>query len=108
MITTGFYRVAFHRKKLHAKAAFICNYPQCVCTYVLNFFQKPSVVIVPTSQCVYCLMGGRFFRIIYSEVPNRRADRNKRAGLETNATLLAFLLNRSINEQGGIFRLLLT
>ena len=37
MITTGFYRVAFHRKKLHAKAAFICNYPQCVCT---EFFPK--------------------------------------------------------------------
>lgn len=58
MITTGFYRVAFHRKKLHAKAAFICNYHN---VYVLNFFQKPSVVIVPTSQCVYCLMGVDFF-----------------------------------------------
>ena len=27
---------------------------------------------------------------IYSEVPNRRADRNKRAGLEKSATLLAY------------------
>ena len=62
VITTGIYRVAFHRKKLHAKAAFICNYYN---VYVLNFFQKPSMVIVPTSQCVYCLMGGRFFSIIY-------------------------------------------
>ena len=26
----------------------------------------------------------------YSEVPNRRADRNKRAGLEKTATLLAY------------------
>ena len=33
----------------------------------------------------------------YSEVPNRRADRNNRAGLEESAKLLA---------QGGIFRLL--
>ena len=42
----------------------------------------------------------------YSEVPNRRADRNKRAGLEKSATLLAYLLSKLINEQGGIFRLL--
>ena len=42
----------------------------------------------------------------YSEVPNGQADRNKRAGLEKNATLLAYLLSKSINEQGGIFRLL--
>ena len=42
----------------------------------------------------------------YSEVPNRRADRNKRAGLEKTATLLAYLLSKLINEQGGIFRLL--
>ena len=49
-----------------------------------------------------------FFIIIftYSEVPNRRADRNKRAGLEKSATLLAYLLSKLINEQGGIFRLL--
>ena len=44
--------------------------------------------------------------IKYSEVPNRRADRNKRVGLEKNPTLLAYLLSKSINEQGGIFRLL--
>ena len=42
----------------------------------------------------------------YSEVPNRRADRNKRAGLEKSATLLAYLLSKLINEQGGIFNLL--
>ena len=42
----------------------------------------------------------------YSEIPNRRADRNKRAGLEKSATLLAYLLSKLINEQGGIFRLL--
>jgi len=34
----------------------------------------------------------------YSEVPNRRAGRNKRAGLEKNATLLAYSLSKSINE----------
>ena len=39
----------------------------------------------------------------YSEVPNRRADRNKRAGLEKSDTLLAYLLSKLINEQGGIF-----
>ena len=43
---------------------------------------------------------------LYSEVPNKRADGNKRAGLEKNATLLAYLPSKSINEQGGIFRLL--
>ena len=42
----------------------------------------------------------------YSEVPNRRADRNKRAGLEKSATLLAYLLIKLINKQGGIFCLL--
>ena len=42
----------------------------------------------------------------YSEVPNRRADRKKRAGLEKSATLLAYLLSKLINKQGGIFRLL--
>ena len=42
----------------------------------------------------------------YSEVPNIRADRNKRAGLEKSATLLAYLLSKLINEQGGIFRFL--
>ena len=44
--------------------------------------------------------------ITYSEVPNRRADRNKQAGLEKSATLLTYLLSKLINEQGGIFRLL--
>ena len=43
---------------------------------------------------------------IYSEVPNRRADRNKRAGLEKKCHPACLLLSKSINEQGGIFRLL--
>ena len=38
-----------------------------------------------------------------SEVPNRRADRNKRAGLEKSATVLAYLLGKVINEQGEFF-----
>ena len=42
----------------------------------------------------------------YSEVPNRRADRNKRAGLEKKCHPACLLLSKSINEQGGIFRLL--
>ena len=46
------------------------------------------------------------FCCLYSEVPNRRADRNKRADLEKNATLLAYLRSKLINEQGGIFCLL--
>ena len=45
-------------------------------------------------------------QIDYSEVPNRRAERNKREGLERNSTLPAFLLSKLINEQGGIFCLL--
>ena len=46
------------------------------------------------------------WKLQYSEVPNRRADRNKRADLEKSATLLAYLLSKLINEQSGIFRLL--
>ena len=42
----------------------------------------------------------------YSEVPNRQADQNKRAGLEKKISLPAFLLSQLINEQGGIFHLL--
>ena len=42
-------------------------------------------------------------KLAYSEVPNRRADQNKRAGLEESDTLLAYLLSKLINEQGGIF-----
>ena len=42
----------------------------------------------------------------YSEVPNRRADRKQRAGLEKTATLLPYLLSKLIKEQGGIFHLL--
>ena len=46
------------------------------------------------------------FLTTYSEVPNRRADRNKQAGLEESATLLAYLPSRFINEQRGFFHLL--
>ena len=42
------------------------------------------------------------FSFLYSEVPNRRADRNKQAGLEKSA----YSLSKLINEQGGIFYLL--
>ena len=42
----------------------------------------------------------------YSKVPNRRADRNKRAGLEESATLLAYSLSKLISKQSGIFCLL--
>ena len=34
-------------------------------------------------------------------VPNRQADQNKQAGLERNATLLVYLLSKSIREQGA-------
>ena len=44
--------------------------------------------------------------LTYSEVPNRRANRNKRAGLGKNSTLAAFLQSKLINEQGVIFCLL--
>ena len=47
-----------------------------------------------------------FLTNAYSEVPNRRADLNKRAELEKNATLLAYLVSKSINEYGGILCLL--
>ena len=43
---------------------------------------------------------------LYSEVPNRRADRHNRAGLEKNSILPAFLLSKLIDKQGGIFGLL--
>ena len=36
---------------------------------------------------------GTCIRKHYSEVPNRRADRNKQAGLEKNASLVAYLLS---------------
>ena len=42
----------------------------------------------------------------YSKVPIRGADQNKRSGLEKSATLLAYLLSKLINKQGGIFHLL--
>ena len=37
----------------------------------------------------------------YSEVPHRRADRNKRAGSEKSATLLAYLLSKVNKLAGG-------
>ena len=45
----------------------------------------------------------RHITYLYSEVSNRRADQNKQAGLEETETLLAYLLSKLINEQGGIF-----
>ena len=50
----------------------------------------------------------RYYRVLgncfkYCEVPNRRADQNKRAGLEESDSLLAYLLSKIINEQGRIF-----
>ena len=42
----------------------------------------------------------------YSEVPNRRADLNKPAGLEKKCHSACLFLSKLINEQGGIFRLL--
>ena len=39
----------------------------------------------------------------YTEVPNRRADRNKQAGLEKSATLLAYLLSKLKKQAGGNF-----
>ena len=39
----------------------------------------------------------------YSEDPNRRADQNKRTGLEESDTLLAYLLSKLTNKQSEIF-----
>ena len=36
----------------------------------------------------------------------KQAGQNKTSRVGKNATLLAYLLSKSINEQGGIFRLL--
>ena len=47
-----------------------------------------------------------FFYLIYSKVPNRQADWNRRVGLGKRVTLIAYLLSKLINEQGGIFCLL--
>ena len=56
---------------------------------------------------LHFVLDSSLFKVFYtySEVPNRKADRNKRAGLEKNSTL-PFLLIKLINEQGGIFCLL--
>ena len=45
--------------------------------------------------------------MFYLEVPNTCQDRNKLAGLEKSSTLLAYLLSKLINQQGGTFHLLL-
>ena len=46
----------------------------------------------------------RFFpRSKYSEVPNRRADRNKWAGLEKIYTLPAFLLSKLIRVEFFVY-----
>ena len=69
-------------------------------TFFLNFFVGKTGKDVPLCSTLD--------HSIYSEVPNRRADRNKRAGLKKkfHPTLPAFLLSELINEQGGIFCLL--
>ena len=59
-----------------------------------------------TLGCIWFDRDAVYSEIDYSEVPNRRADQNKRAGLEESATLLAYLLSKLINEHSGIFRLL--
>ena len=59
------------------------------------------------SECKHSIyirtVSSEFLIHMYSEV---RADWNKQAGMEKSATLLAYLLSKLINEQGGIFRLL--
>ena len=47
-----------------------------------------------------------YFEFHYSEVPNRRAERNKRAGLKKKCPPACLLLSKLIKEQGGIFHLL--
>ena len=74
-------------------------YPYLVLKYVVpkHLFQTLNSFKIYNS-CTY--------DTTYSEVPNRRADRNKRAGLGKKSTLPAFVLSKLINEQGGIFCLL--
>ena len=73
---------------------------------VAPLFQASLVFLFIYLINVIATIGNYHNIIIYSEVPNTRADRNKRAGLEKSATLLAYLLSKLINEQGSIFRLL--
>ena len=69
------------------------------CLYIPNSYGNTS--------CLVFKQGYKIRKVFaYSEVPNRRADRNKGAGLEKSATLLDYLLSKLINKQGGIFRLL--
>ena len=51
-------------------------------------------------------MSGNLMKNFNSEVPIRWTDGNKQVWFEKSAKLLAYLLSKSINEQGGIFRLL--
>ena len=63
-----------------------------------SFLQDFTFYVTPTHRTIYCggSMNCQHFlaETIYSEVPNRRTDRNKRAGLEKSATLLAYLLSK--------------
>ena len=51
-------------------------------------------------------MSGNLMKNFNSEVPIRWTDGNKQVWFEKSAKLLAYLLSKSINEQGGIFHLL--
>ena len=51
-------------------------------------------------------MSGNLMKNFNSEVPIRWTDGNKQVWFEKSAKLLAYLLSKLINEQGGIFRLL--
>ena len=51
-------------------------------------------------------MSGNLMKNFNSEVPIRWTDGNKQVWFEKSAKLLAYLLSKSINEQGGIFRFL--
>ena len=52
---------------------------------------------------MFCCLLLEVSKATYSEVPNRRAPRNIRAGLEETASLHAYLLSKLIHEQSGIF-----
>ena len=95
-------KVRFVQKRLrnldeliHEEYDFVIN-----CTGVGARFLVNDTNIRPISGHV---LSKWFIFITYSEVPNRRADRNKQAGLEKSGTLLAYSLSKLINEQGGIF-----
>ena len=72
-------------------------------------YNLSKALIIPEVSVIYCgviLPPIALKEVSSTEVPNRRADRNKRAGLEKSATLLVYLLSKLINEQRGIFCLL--